>query len=134
MKAQLTTDRSATLAMQWGEPLRIERAAGELRVRSGRVWLTRRGDLDDHVLAAGDCVVLLPGQSAVVEAWRPGEAAVLEWRPRAQLGRLAAFGLRALGAFARALPTVGLLRPARAALEALARKAASSASCAHGCI
>ena len=58
MESQLYAGGVEAWIMPWGRPLRIERRAGEFRVLHGRVWLTRRGDPDDHVLQAGQCVAL----------------------------------------------------------------------------
>lgn len=43
-------------------------AHGLLHIAQGRVWLTQ-GDGYDHVLAAGDSIVLQPGRSVVLEPW-----------------------------------------------------------------
>jgi len=55
-------------------------AAGEL-VACARLWLTRRGDLDDHVLLPGDRVRLNRGDDIVVEALRQGAAPLWRWQP-----------------------------------------------------
>jgi len=87
------------------------RRAGHLTVSSGRVWLTRAGDLDDHVLEAGQDMALRADETVVVEPWRDGTLARLAWRsdqPRA-------FGARvfdALAAVARRLDA-GVLRATR---------------------
>lgn len=52
-----------------------------LTVREGRIWLTRAGDPDDHVLAEGESLAVAAGQRLYVEPWRPGEAARLSWQP-----------------------------------------------------
>lgn len=73
--------------------------AGELLVATGRVWLTRDGDLADHVLAAGDRLRLAAGDRITLEPWAPGRAPVLLWQVPEHL-----HGLRAvLGAGARLL-------------------------------
>ncbi len=121
MNAQFYADRAGADAMLLSEPSRIEGLGGEFAVLSGRVWLTRRGDLDDHVLEAGQRIVLEPADGVVVEPWQRGRPALVGWRPRAAAPlqrRLAARGLRAL--------ETGLL--------ALARSAASMARRAQGCI
>ncbi len=100
---------------------------GELTVRSGCVWLTRRGDLDDHVLSAGQHLALAPGDDVVVDRWRRDSPALWDWQPaRVPVGgRYRAVVLRAV---ARGL------RGAAGALAALARNAAAMASRAQGCI
>jgi hypothetical protein len=59
--------------------------AGELLVATGRVWLTRDGDLADHVLAAGDRLCLAAGDRVTLEPWAPGRAPVLVWQVPARL-------------------------------------------------
>ena len=118
--------------MPWGKPLRIEHLGGEFAVLSGRVWLTRRGDPDDHVLQAGEQISLQGADAVVVEPWQAGERTVVQWRPRAQALRVetlpraaAAFALGGVARFARG---------AAGAFEALARSAAARARRAQGCI
>lgn len=61
------------------------RQASTLKVVCGRVWATTDAPVDrsarrlgDHVLAAGDVLVVLPGERLVVEAW--GDAPVrFDW-------------------------------------------------------
>ncbi|HJV62064.1 MAG TPA: DUF2917 domain-containing protein [Albitalea sp.] len=84
MKSQFYADRPSRLPLAWGRPLRLAGAAGEFTVLSGRVWLTRQGDLDDHVLGAGERFALRAGDVAVVEAWQRGQDACVAWQPRAQ--------------------------------------------------
>lgn len=125
--------------LRWGEPVRIDAGAGEITVKIGRVWITRRGDLDDHILAAGQRLALSPGDAAVVEAWRNDERAAISWRPAPQ--RLAfavlpragvALGLRGVAVAADLAAAV--LRRAATGLSALARSAASMARRAQGCM
>jgi len=108
------------------------RRPGRLTVKSGRAWITRRGDLDDHVLSAGQAVDLRADDQVVVEPWDGGTPVRLAWRGaqrRAALLR-AAEGLRAgaLRVVARWAAGVG------DRLLALARSAAASASRAQGAI
>jgi len=56
------------------------RQAGRLTVAAGRVWITRAGDLDDHVLDAGETLAIDAHEDVVVEPWRAGAAARLAWR------------------------------------------------------
>jgi hypothetical protein len=104
----------------------VVRQAGSLRVEGGGdVWLTRRGDLADHVIGAGAALRLAAGDHVAVSAWRGGQVAAWHWQPDAP----AAGALQRWG--------VALLRGLAAALEAWAaraRSAAASASRAHGCI
>lgn len=112
---------------------------GALTVLGGRVWLTRRGDIDDHILDAEQRLHLAGGDGAVIEAWQPAAGATLRWtpdpqpRPRVSFLTTAAAGSLALLAGLSARAARGL---AGAALGfgALARRAASSARRAQGCI
>ncbi|CAN5682857.1 hypothetical protein BH11PSE8_BH11PSE8_32100 [soil metagenome] len=107
--------------------IRLTSGGGDLSVVEGQVWLTRRADLSDHVLLAGQHFRLRAGEEAVIEPWQTGESATVAWQPRPQ-------GLAAL-AFADALRAFAFLAGRGAAgLAALARSAASSASRAQGCI
>jgi len=132
MESQLYAGGVEAWVMPWGRALRIERLAGEFRVLHGRVWLTRRGDPDDHVLQAGQCVALRADDKVVVEPWQAGERTVVQWQPSTQVRRVealpreaAAFALGGVARFARG---------AAGAFDALARSAAAMARRAQGCI
>ncbi len=110
-----------------GEALHLGRLGGELAVVEGRVWLTRDGDLGDHVVEPGQRVRLGVDENAVIESARTGETVAVRWYPRRQsfVGALAEEPLRGL-AFLTGLVARGFV--------ALARSAAASASRAQGCI
>ena len=110
-----------------GEALHLGRLGGELAVVEGRVWLTRDGDLGDHVVEPGQRVRLGVDENAVIEPARTGETVAVRWYPRRQsfVGALAEEPLRGL-AFLTELVARGFV--------ALARSAAASASRAQGCI
>lgn len=110
-----------------GEALHLGRLGGELAVVEGRVWLTRDGDLGDHVVEPGQRVRLGVDENAVIEPARTGETVAVRWYPRRQsfVGALAEEPLRGL-AFLTGLVARGFV--------ALARSAAASASRAQGCI
>ncbi len=73
-----------------GEALRLGRSQGLLRVLQGRLWLTRRDDPDDHLVAAGERIELAAGADAVIEAY-DGAAAMVEFVPRHRNGLGGAF-------------------------------------------
>jgi hypothetical protein len=105
--------------------------AGWITVQAGRAWLTRDGDLDDHVLATGQRLWLARGDVLTAEAWQPGEPAWLVWRPEPQ-----GFSLPLLGGLVAALAGT-LARGARGlagGLLALARNAEAKACRAQGSI
>jgi hypothetical protein len=109
----------------------IAGGTGWLTVQAGRAWLTRDGDLDDHILATGERLWVRRGDRITGEAWSQQEPVWLTWRPE-----LSVHALPALGGLVAAL-AVGLARAARGlagGLLALARSAEASASRAHGSI
>lgn len=136
----LAAGRPAQLRLLPGEAFRVPRRPGELLALEGRVWLTRHGDTQDHLLEAGQSFRLAGGDDVVVEPWAHGEAATLAWQPLPGQGlRLAAwpalFAAAGLTALARAAGRFAAgLREAEAGFVALARSAAASACRAQGCI
>ena len=110
-----------------GEALHLGRLGGELLVIDGRVWLTRDGDLGDHVIEPGQKIRIGVRENAVIESACTGHALTVRWQPRRQsfAGALAEAPLRGL-ALLTALVARGFV--------ALARSAAASASRAQGCI
>jgi hypothetical protein len=67
--------RPAAAVTHWRAP-----ASGEL-VACAKLWLTRQGDLDDHVLHPGERVRLDRGDDIVVEALRQDPAPLWRWQP-----------------------------------------------------
>lgn len=102
-----------------------------LVAREGTMWVTRRGDPDDHVLVRGERLAVARGDDLVLQAWRRDQPAVWDWQPRpARSGyRLR----RALPAWAWAR-TARTLRGVAEGFAALARNAAARACRAQGCI
>jgi hypothetical protein len=138
MRTQVFPQAGAA-SVQFDAPVRVERLAGEFAVLSGRVWVTRLGDVDDYVLEAGERFFLEPSDRIVVEPWTAGEPAKVAWTPHAQRPRAealprdaAAFTLRSL-AGAAASVAFGLRR-VELGFDALARSAAAMARRAQGCI
>jgi Protein of unknown function (DUF2917) len=139
MNSQFQLFHGGTFRMDWGQPMRIDSGSGELGVLGGRVWLTRGGELEDHVLDAGQRIVLGPTDSVVVEQWQRDQPAIVDWQPRHQpaplmglLRGVAARALRMVAFGARGAATG--LREAEAGFAALARSAAAMARRAQGCI
>ncbi len=138
--------RSLRLAGAW----RLDVAQpGWLAVEEGRVWLTRDGGGDDHVLAAGERLWLGRGACVVVDSWQPAAAARLGWQAdvaaagaavpqrRGELRRRGGAAGASLGAAAAAVAWAGLARAFAAlgaGLLAAARSAEARASRAQGCM
>jgi hypothetical protein len=80
----------AVRTLRAGRILPLGSTGGRLEVLHGRVWLTRAGDLDDHVIDTGQGLVVPPSGRALVEAWGDGEPALVAWRPGTWLDRIAA--------------------------------------------
>jgi hypothetical protein len=102
-----------------------------LTALGGRLWVTRDGDPNDYVLEPGQRIAVGRGDQVTVGAWQDGESAQWTWTPAAKLARygfLRAVVALAFGAAARAL------RGAADGFAALARRAASIARRAQGCI
>jgi Protein of unknown function (DUF2917) len=118
------------LSMQEVQHLLVTEPAW-LMPRSGRVWVTREGDLNDYVVDAGHRLALARGDRVAVSAWGNGEPALWDWTPM-QPGRryrlLRDAAASAFGFVARAL------RGVADGLAALARSAAAIACRAQGCI
>ena len=130
MRTQFQMSQAGTLSLHGGQTLKIERAFGEVAVLKGRVWVTRESDLGDHVIEAGSRFVVCPKDVAVIEAWARGEGVSLAWTPRRQVPPLEAL-VRGFAAAGAAVLAAGLRF---GGLDALARKAASMARRAQGCI
>lgn len=108
-----------------GQALHLGRLGGELTVISGRIWLTRDGDLGDHLLESGQRLVLAIDDNAVIESWDAGAVANVRWNGRHQslFAALLAEPLRVSAFLAGRLA---------AACAALAVRATSSARWAQG--
>ena len=74
-------------ALASGEIMTLGTTGGEVRILSGRVWLTSSGDLDDHMLGAGDSLRVAAAGPTLVEAWDRGAPAWIAWRPRTLIER-----------------------------------------------
>ena len=120
MALQFETDSARPLVS--GEARRLDARGGELTVVSGRVWLTRRGDLGDHVLTTGQRVRLGVSEDAVIEAWDAAEGACVRWQVRRGgfVGAVLAEPLRGVAFLARRL-ALGFAALARGAARAQGR-------------
>jgi DUF2917 family protein len=76
-----------------GAILPLGSSGGRLDILHGRVWLTRAGDLDDHVVERGETLTVPSSGDALVEAWDDGQPALVAWQPTPRGERIrSAFG------------------------------------------
>jgi hypothetical protein len=69
MRLNLTTP---VLALEAGQVLTLDDAQGtSILARSGTVWVTEEGDRADHIVAAGDVLVVASPGRTVVQALEP---------------------------------------------------------------
>jgi Protein of unknown function (DUF2917) len=123
------------LSMHETQHLRVTEPAW-LTALGGTLWVTRRGDVADYVLAPGERLALARGDDVTVGGWDRAHPALWDWQlvaPRQRTPRQRYRLARALvaGAFGLAARA---LRGAAAGLSALARNAASIACRAQGCM
>lgn len=132
MNAQFYALPGGPVETIFGQPLAVRHFGGEFAVLEGRVWLTRRGDIDDHVLAPGDSIVLEPTDEVVIESWRAVEPARVAWRASPRVPAVPRLARAALGATLRGV--AGAARTLAAALRHVESGAAALAARAQGCI
>ena len=127
MNSQYELFHGGTFQMHSGDATHLGRLGGDLTVVDGSLWLTRDGDLGDHVVEAGQRVRLAVDENAVIEPARRGETVSLRWQPRRRsfAGAVLAEPLRGFAFLAGA---------AARGFAALARRAAASACRAQGSI
>lgn len=79
----------------WGTGARARLSAGEaihagrgrLEVVEGVVWLTRRGDPQDHLLERGEAFEIRAHDDVLFESWGKAQSLV-DWQPFDRSGRL----------------------------------------------
>jgi len=64
-----------------GSIMHLGSGGGRLEIVCGRVWLTRAGDLDDHIFASGATLTIPPSRRILVEAWNEDAPALVDWEP-----------------------------------------------------
>lgn len=79
-KMHKTMSFGRTQALHAGHPVAFGARAGRLEIVEGRVWLTRVGDLDDHMMEPGDSIELDGHAAALAEPWARDASAVVAWR------------------------------------------------------
>jgi hypothetical protein len=87
----------AVRTLRAGGILPLGSAGGRLEVLRGRVWLTRSGDLEDHVIDSGQGLIVPPSGRTLVEDWGAAEPAVVAWRPGSVFDRIVALARAAFG-------------------------------------
>ena len=90
IKAGPVAPPTSLRTLRSGHVLPLGSSGGRLDVLHGRVWLTRQGDADDHVLAGGESVRVPAGGAVLVEAWDDASPALVAWQPGRALNRVAA--------------------------------------------
>jgi DUF2917 family protein len=88
-----TADRvvpASPVTLRPGRVLDLGSTGGRLDVLHGRVWLTRAGDRDDHVVERGRSLLVPPSGRALVEALDDERPALVVWRPRTLAERIGA--------------------------------------------
>ena len=93
--------------LRGGAILPLGSGGGRLEVLHGRVWLTRSGDLDDHVVESGATVAVPAAGQSLIEAWDGSEPALVAWEPTPLGERL---GARVRAMFGRCWDIVDPLR------------------------
>ena len=116
-----------------------------IEAHEGALWVTRSGDLTDHVIQRGERLAVARGDDLVLQSWRRDQPAVWDWQAREVRAAAGLSGARhreivrlrpGVPAWMRRSAAT-LLRAAAGTLDALAaraRSAAASASRAQGCI
>ena len=87
---------SALQTLRAGHIVTLGSTGGRLDVLHGRVWLTREGELDDHLVETGQSFSVPANGRAVVEAWDDEDTALIVWRAGTLLDRASAYVRSAL--------------------------------------
>ena len=117
----LVSPRHRLETLRAGAVLPLGDGGGRLEVLHGRVWLTRSGDLDDHVVDSGATLTVPAAGQSLIEAWDEREPALVAWRPTPLADRL---GARVRAMFGRCWDIVDPVR--RAGVGTVAMVAALS--------
>jgi len=101
MNAQSMTTRAGSAAsalqtLRAGHIVALGSSGGHLDVLHGRVWLTREGELDDHLVETGQSFSVPANGRALVEAWDDEDPALIAWRAGSLLDRASAYVRSAL--------------------------------------
>jgi len=91
----LAAPRRCLQTLRGGSIMPLGSNGGQLEVLRGRVWLTRAGDLDDHIVESGQTLSVPASGRAVVEAWDETQPALVAWLPTPIVDRVGA-GVRSM--------------------------------------
>jgi len=86
----LVSPRHRLETLRGGAIMPLGSGGGRLEVLHGRVWLTRSGDLDDHVVEPGATLDVPAAGQSLIEAWDESEPALVTWRPTPLVDRIGA--------------------------------------------
>lgn len=86
----LVSPRHRLETLRAGAILPLGAGGGRLEVLHGSVWLTRSGDLDDHVVGTGAALTVPATGQSLIEAWDDREPALVAWQPTPLAARLGA--------------------------------------------
>ena len=103
----LVSPRHRLETLRVGAIMPLGSGGGRLEVLHGRVWLTRSGDLDDHVVESGAALTVPAAGHSLIEAWDDSEPALVAWQPTPLAARL---GARVRAMFGRCWDIVDPLR------------------------
>ena len=106
--------------LRGGAIMPLGSGGGRLEVLHGRVWLTRSGDLDDHVVETGAALTVPAAGQSLIEAWDDSEPALVAWQPTPFADRL---GARVRAMFGRCWDIVDPLRRVEVGVFAANRRA-----------
>jgi hypothetical protein len=76
--------------LRGGAIMPLGSGGGRLEVLHGRVWLTRSGDRDDHVVETGAALTVPAAGQSLIEAWDESQPALVAWQPTPLADRLGA--------------------------------------------
>ena len=96
MSANARSAASALQTLRAGHIVTLGSSGGHLDVLRGRVWLTREGELDDHLVETGQSFSVPANGRALVEAWDDEDPALIAWRAGSLLDRASAYVRSAL--------------------------------------
>lgn len=77
---RLAPPRRRLQTLRGGWVMALGASGGQLEVLHGRVWVTRAGDVDDHIVERGETLAIPSSGEALVEPWGDVEPALVAWQ------------------------------------------------------